>query len=235
MSVQAPTPTGFNLYDLLARITPGVFILIIVIATTLDTAVLLSYTDSSAFSAFVLFAGFLIGELVDSFRMSHFAAPKTFRYLIYEERGEDSKSLTKFGRIRNWISSPNYSIDLEARESFWNDFRQQFDTGDGFGDANEIYLQLHTYLAPQLTSHAQRYQTMTIFVQNLRIGAAFSVIWIFFVWLLNHSEAAPEMRGIMLSISLFVLLYVSYFNGPERVYVRLLLVAFSVDQPKEEG
>ena len=193
MAASAPTPAGFNLYDLLTRVTPGLFFLTIVAVTCIQWDFLISATDSSFFTVIALFAGFLAGEIIDSVRMWLFAAPKPFRVLLYrEQESEEQESKEKesekrkFGdwwsdlrvRVHNHhflVGQMTYQFS-SAGDEFWPRFKRYLKTNDDLKDSNEIYLRLAADLDPKITALTRRYQTTTVFIQNMRVATPFAII-----------------------------------------------------------
>jgi len=229
-----PSPTGFNLYDLLTRVTPGLFLLTVMITTYVDTEVLLNISYSNLFAGLALFAGFLTGEIIDSFRMQWFAAPKPFRRLLYEER----KSSDWWTNINNRITDHHFlftgilSTSLVNRDPVWPVFIQHLRVDENLKGSNKIYLLLTVEIDSQLTTMTRRYQTTTIFVQNMRVAIPVAVLWVLVSFLIG----GDTIQGLRVAVLIFVgpigfLLYL--FNAVENTYVRLLLHQIDVMWPEQ--
>jgi hypothetical protein len=232
MAASAPTPAGFNIYDLLTRVTPGLFVLTIVAITAFEWSFLVSSTDSSFFTVIALFVGFLTGEIIDSFRMWMFAAPKPFRILLYNEQKNDELWTDLLDRVRNHhfaIIDPAYQSFSKEGE-FWPMFQRNFNIEEDLKDGNEIYLRLAVDLDADLTALTRRYQTTTMFVQNMRLATLFAIFSTVFSFTIE-TGASYEARVVLLMLLITFYTYLFLFKTIENTYVRLLLVQFDMAWP----
>ena len=229
----APSLAGFNLYDLLTRVTPGLFILAIMAVTMMEWDFLVSATDSSFFGIIAIFAGFLTGEIIDSVRMSLFAAPKPFRRLLYEERKTGDRGTDLRDRVRNhrFLVRQPVRRFLSVQDEFWPMFKRQFEVDDDLKDSNEIYLRLAADLDPELTALTRRYQTTTMFVQNMRLATPFAIVVTVYSFTVE-TGASDDLRGLFLFLLVNLWVYLFLFRAIEDTYVRLLLLQSDITWPK---
>ena len=233
MAASAPSPAGFNLYDLLTRVTPGLFVLTIMSLTMVEWDFLVSATESSFFAVIALFAGFLTGEIIDSIRMQLFAAPKPFRRLLYNERETGERWADLRDRVFDHhflFGHPAHQF-LSTQDEFWPVFKRHFDVDDDLKDSNEIYLRLAADLDPELTALTRRYQTTTMFVQNMRVATPLAIVATLFSFT-AETGASDEARVFFLIILVFFWFYLYFFKAMEDTYVRLLLLQFDMAWPK---
>jgi len=231
----APSPVGFNLYDLLTRVTPGLFLLTVMTTTISGPMFLLEISDSSFFAVLAVFAGFLTGEIIDSVRMTLFAAPKPFRCLIYEER----KSGDRWTDIRSRIDylflfKGTASTHFLTSNSIWPKLKRYLRVDDELQDSNEIYLRLVFDIDSELTVMTRRYQTTTQFIQNMRVAVPIALFFIAYSFFADTDVILGTRVLLVITLSV-ISLYLYFYNAVENIYIRLLLLQFDMKWSNQSG
>lgn len=235
MSLSA-SPT-FGIYEFLTRMVPGSVLFVSIYFTTgSDLELLRSLPPISVLALVTVF--YVLGELIEFFRVSIYSLPRPFRRALYSE----SNNKAHLGNIDSWKINnmkerwwlPNSSIEYktifaENGENLWERMTEAFDFNEDYENAYRIFNVFVSEMDPKISSSTRRVKRTYIFFQNLQISVVLSVIIPTFIF--AFSSGGASINGLRLFVVVVLVLFFLYmyrmvFKEIATVYVDSLINEF---------
>lgn len=246
------TPSGYSIFDFLTRIIPGAIMLSpLILAAWAAPSINI---NTAAALLFIASVSLVMGELIETLRLSIFPMPIAFREILYYHgrsdvlRWYEQKSLSILNKLPNRISERittygRTTIFDETDKKFPDVYEAHF-SGLSFESTSPyyLYMTLLDYMEPRLSQSTRRQQIVRIFAANLFIAIvggsliAFPVILYFYFNLdqISSGNASIVIGAILFMLFVPFLLELAYFfTNSSREFVENLLIEYYLDQEVE--
>ena len=227
--------TGFNISDLLTRLIPGTVLPISFSLLFIGVEPFMINNIQSGHVVVFLIFSFVVGEVINTFRVYLFNVPPYFRRILYTST-QDERYLGPLDSQMLKLSSESvdaHSLFHYSDKNIIDTIRQRFDLDDSFQNSANIYKLLISDISREMTQRTRRLENIFVFYQNVKISVGFSITFNMTVAIaaflgygnLTTSEGATAAL-ITMSLSMGLYLIFVLFGSiipTGRVYVGSLL------------
>lgn len=235
MSLSA-SPT-FGIYEFLTRMVPGSVLFISIYFTTgNDIGILRSLPPIAVLALVTIF--YVLGELIEFFRVSIYSLPRPFRLALYTE----SNNMAHLGNVdswklrtsqeRWWFPSPSIeynTIFAENGDNFWDRMTEVFSFDEDYENTYRIYDVFDSEMDPKISSSTRRVKRTYVFFQNLQISVVLSVAIPTFIFAFSSGDSSIigiRLFFLVVLVIFFLYLYRMVFKEIKTLYVDSLINEF---------
>lgn len=230
------TPTGFDISDLFTRIIPGGILTISVILPVIGPEYATSFPIQNISILIFALVAFLVGEVINTTRISLFDVPNHFRRVLYTENMDSEKYLNKVDAYFSknhpeWVEG--YSLFEMSDKRISQTLHERFDLSSDFDGAHNYYMLLTSDLSSMKSLETKRLENIYIFYKNLRFAIFVSILFQMLFLLasiftdintIGTRTAVAFIVGYILLILLYsIVLFLGFISPIDRVYVESLL------------
>jgi len=228
-------PTGFGIFDLLTRVTPGSILILMTFGGVIiqSSSPILQNQTLSLF-VFTLMS-LVVGEAINYVGGLIYTPPTVFRRFLKEEGVEVGSGV--FDTIRRetpTLSEGNSQVYTVTADNFWELFTRQFDISRDYNDARDIYQILLGYMEPKMSPRTRRKRIVHRFVNNTIIaifsGAVFVIGIVALEWYSGDlGEITIVWNFIALIFGVFIVYFLTLaFGYQEHDYINNLLIEYYI-------
>lgn len=238
------SPFGYNFYDFLTRIVPGLTIILPFYVGYLSAGTNVN-VNSRVTLIFLGLIALVFGELIDLFRSTIFRVPSPFKEIIYYHT-HDEDILSKWDKADLWLERrlPEFirskfltneigrkTIFEAANDDFRNEYENHFNLDFNSNSTPTLYSTFLNYMDTKMTSRTRRYYTLRAFSQNLMAATIFMGLSTLYVAIQNL-ENTPILGILLISIVILSLLFelALVFSSVSYPLVDLLIIDYYLDR-----
>lgn len=228
------TPAGFNISDFFTRIIPGSILTFSIVFPIVGPEFFIGISIQNSVILLFALVSFLVGEVINTTRISMFEVPNHFRRILYTENDGEKEYL---GKVDSFISNrypervEQYSVFEISNEKVTQTLRERFDLDDDFDGTHDFFKLLISDLSSNKSFETKRLESIYIFYENLSYAVFVSFVFQIIVLVASIFDFInlPEVSTASTLLIAYVLLMIFYF------IVFLLDIMAPVDQAYVES
>lgn len=236
-------PTGatsprFDISDFLTRVIPGSVLGFSVAVLVISENFPVVESLSSGWLLLFIIISFIIGEFINTLRVSMLDVPNYFQRILYhEDENEDYLGIVDSILLEYDPDSVcTYSLFEHSDTDIIPELRSRFNLDSDFDGAHNFYSLLTSDLSTEKSQKTSRLESIYIFYENMKLSIALSIGWYILYAILilfdiiNQTDLQTAFgflaAYLVVTLSYIVIMSFGLIAPADKVYVESLLADY---------